>query len=111
MSVTTILMLAGGRSSEHDVSLVSARGAAAALDPEAFTVIPVLIAGDGTWTRDGAEVMLATSGGRPVLVSLHDGADTAPPVPMSSPVYQQAWRGRSVQGSAKWWVCRMWAPE
>ncbi len=77
MSVTTVLMLMGGRSSEHDVSLVSARGVTAALDPSAFEVISVLIGTDGTWTRDGAEVMLATSGGRPVLVSLDDGAAAA----------------------------------
>jgi D-alanine-D-alanine ligase len=84
MSVTTILMLMGGRSSEHDVSLVSARGVTAALDPAVYAVVPVLIAADGTWTRDGVEVMLATSGGHPVVVSLDDGAAT--PIDVVFPV-------------------------
>jgi D-alanine-D-alanine ligase len=73
MSMTTVLLLMGGRSSEHDVSLVSARGVMAALDPDEFAVVPVLIAADGTWTRDGDEVVLGTSGGRPVLVDLATG--------------------------------------
>lgn len=84
MSTTTVLLLMGGRSSEHEVSLVSARGVTAALDPAAFAVVSVLIGTDGTWTRDGREVMLAISDGRPVLVGLADGASE--PVDVVFPV-------------------------
>lgn len=84
MSTTTVLLLMGGRSSEHDVSLVSARGVRAALDPAGFHVVPVLIGTDGTWTREGHEVMLATSDGRPVLVGLEDGSSE--PVDVVFPV-------------------------
>lgn len=50
MSVKTrVGLLFGGVSVEHEVSLVSARGVAAALDPARFETIPIGIAGDGCW--------------------------------------------------------------
>lgn len=45
----TVAVLFGGRSGEHDVSLVSARGVMEALDPARFTPIPFPIAPDGRW--------------------------------------------------------------
>jgi D-alanine-D-alanine ligase len=80
----TVLLLMGGRSSEHEVSLVSARGVMAALDPEAFSVVPVTIATDGTWTCDGAPVTLTLADGRPVLAGLDDARRT--PVDVVFPV-------------------------
>lgn len=44
-----VAVLFGGRSGEHDVSLVSARGVMAALDPERFLAIPFPIGADGHW--------------------------------------------------------------
>ncbi|MCW5966346.1 MAG: D-alanine--D-alanine ligase [Bryobacterales bacterium] len=44
-----VAVLFGGRSGEHDVSLVSARGVMAALDPDRFIVIPFPIGADGHW--------------------------------------------------------------
>ncbi len=56
-------MLAGGRSSEHEVSLNSAaavrEGAAAA----GHEVLPVAIARDGGWSHEGEAVPLAPGGG------------------------------------------------
>ncbi len=45
----TVAVLFGGRSGEHDVSLVSARGVMEALDPARFTPIPFPIGPDGRW--------------------------------------------------------------
>lgn len=43
----------GGRSGEHEVSLVSARSVMAALDRERYEVVPIGIARDGRWLVDG----------------------------------------------------------
>lgn len=51
-------MLAGGRSSEHDVSLASADAVRDGLAAAAHEVVDVRIARDGTWTSDGAQVSL-----------------------------------------------------
>jgi D-alanine-D-alanine ligase len=42
-------VLAGGRSSEHEISLASARSVAAALDPERYEAVPIEIGRDGRW--------------------------------------------------------------
>jgi D-alanine-D-alanine ligase len=44
-----VAVLAGGRSSEHDISLASARSVAAALDPERYDVTEIGIGRDGRW--------------------------------------------------------------
>jgi D-alanine-D-alanine ligase len=44
-----VAVLAGGRSSEHDISLASARAVLAALDPERYDVVNVAIGRDGRW--------------------------------------------------------------
>jgi D-alanine-D-alanine ligase len=44
-----VAVLAGGRSSEHDISLASARSVAAALDPERYDVAEIGIGRDGRW--------------------------------------------------------------
>jgi D-alanine-D-alanine ligase len=44
-----VALLAGGRSSEHEISLASARSVLAALDPERYDVVSVAIGRDGRW--------------------------------------------------------------
>jgi len=44
-----IAVLAGGRSSEHEISLASARSVLEALDPEQYDVVTVAIGRDGRW--------------------------------------------------------------
>jgi len=46
---TRVGLLFGGASVEHEVSVVSARGVAAALDPERFETVPLGICGNGRW--------------------------------------------------------------
>jgi D-alanine-D-alanine ligase len=44
-----VAILAGGRSSEHEISLASARSVAGALDPERYEIAEVAIGRDGQW--------------------------------------------------------------
>ena len=44
-----IAVLTGGRSSEHEIALASARSVKEALDPAVYDVVTVEIARDGTW--------------------------------------------------------------
>ena len=46
-------LLAGGRSSEHEISLASARSVLAALDPARYDVVSVTIGRDGRWALEG----------------------------------------------------------
>jgi D-alanine-D-alanine ligase len=49
-----VAVLMGGRSSEHAVSLASARSVLEALDPARYEAVPLEIARDGRWQlRDG----------------------------------------------------------
>ena len=60
-----IAVLMGGESLEHDISLKSGSGVAAALDREAYTVTPVVISRAGRWSFDGGpEVGFAEAGAR-----------------------------------------------
>src|SRR5438874_2955958 len=44
-----VALIAGGRSSEHEISLASARSVLAALDPARYDVVSVAIGRDGRW--------------------------------------------------------------
>ena len=68
-----VALLAGGRSSEHDVSLSSAAGVAEGLREAGHEVVEVLLERDGGWRLDGEPVSLEP--GRGLL-----GADVVFPV-------------------------------
>ena len=60
-----IAVVAGGRSSEHAISLASARSVIEALDPERYDVVTLLIDEPGGWqVVDGAAALLAGLRGR-----------------------------------------------
>jgi D-alanine-D-alanine ligase len=74
-----VAILAGGRSSEHEISLASARSVAAALDPARYDVLGVEIGRDGRWALQSREedVLVAatdTSPARTLPVPAEDGA-------------------------------------
>ncbi len=71
----TVALLAGGRSSEHDVSLSSGGAVRDGLLAAGHDVVWVQIERDGAWRRDGAGEPLALIPGRGLL-----GADVAFPV-------------------------------
>ena len=47
-----VAILAGGRSSEHEISLASARSVLEALDPERYEAVTVAIGRDGRWALE-----------------------------------------------------------
>jgi D-alanine-D-alanine ligase len=51
-----VAVLAGGRSSEHEISLASARSVVAALDPERYDVVQIAIDRDGRWALEPGHV-------------------------------------------------------
>ncbi len=60
-------ILFGGRSGEHEVSLLSAASILKAIDPKKYEVVPVGITKEGRWvTSSGAEALLA-GGAAPAL--------------------------------------------
>jgi D-alanine-D-alanine ligase len=59
----------GGRSGEHEVSLVTASSVAAALDPEKYEVVPIGITREGRWISAGNAL---------ALLKDRAGLDTAP---------------------------------
>jgi D-alanine-D-alanine ligase len=58
-----VAVLAGGRSSEHDVSLDSAASVREGLTAAGHDVLMVDLARDGTWSSDGDELALRAAGG------------------------------------------------
>ncbi|MGC8837799.1 MAG: D-alanine--D-alanine ligase family protein [Anaerolineae bacterium] len=46
-------VLFGGRSGEHEVSILSARGVMGAMDQEKYEVVPIAITREGTWLAGG----------------------------------------------------------
>ncbi len=55
-----VALLAGGRSSEHDISLASARSVLEALDPDRYDVTEIGIGRDGRWELGTGETAAAT---------------------------------------------------
>ncbi|MBF0500566.1 MAG: D-alanine--D-alanine ligase [Candidatus Riflebacteria bacterium] len=74
----------GGRSGEHEVSLVSAQSIIKALDPAKFNVVPIGITKQGSWLV-GAEPqgMLTAGGGAPQLT-----ADSGRPAVIGDPTHK-----------------------
>ena len=81
-SLTRVGLLYGGRSSEHDISVLSARNVYAALAPERYDIVPVYIDPEGRWWRDPSPALLleGASGDAPrdpVVVTPHTGSGLA----------------------------------
>ena len=68
-----VAVIKGGRSSEHDISLLSGEAVAAALAEAGFGVEVIEIGLDGRWLKDGEEMRLDPGAGLP-------GIDVAFPV-------------------------------
>ncbi|WP_207453298.1 D-alanine--D-alanine ligase family protein [Herbiconiux sp. SYSU D00978] len=64
----SVVVVGGGTSDEHDVSLASAAGIASALDPARFTVTRLTIERDGSWS-DAAGTPLTTADAVAVLLA------------------------------------------
>lgn len=67
---TTVVLLFGGRSSEHSISCATAGGVLSAIDPSKYTVIPVGITRDGAFTLqpDDADLFALNPDAMPAVV-------------------------------------------
>jgi len=81
-----VAVIAGGRSSEHAISLASARSVLEALDPERYDVTTVAIERSGRWTLGAGEPPRAVEEPSDSL-SLGSVAETLPVVADSSPAH------------------------
>jgi D-alanine-D-alanine ligase len=91
-----VALLFGGRSAEHDVSLLSAANVFRALDPERYEVVPVAVARGGAWMlcplpdgdfptqvpAEGPLLTLLPGGGGRLVVASQEGAAVEPPAPV-----------------------------
>jgi D-alanine-D-alanine ligase len=71
-----VAVLAGGRSSEHAISIASARSVLAALDPDRYEIIELEIGKDGRWALPSAE------GSRPEISPTAEDAATVETLPV-----------------------------
>src|SRR5215470_3697514 len=91
-----VALLFGGRSAEHDVSLMSAANVFRALDPGRYEVVPIAVARSGVWMlcplvkgrfptevpSDGPLLTLLPGGGGRLVVAFNDGSAVEPPAPV-----------------------------
>lgn len=84
----------GGRSGEHDVSLMSSRSVLAVLDPQKYEVFQIGITRQGAWVT-GADVWTALNGGNV------QGLDTALLLPQPGSPVLYAQRGMHLQPVAE----------
>ncbi len=56
-------LLFGGRSVEHEVSIVSARGVASAMSATALECVPIAVTGDGRWLGSAESASILASSG------------------------------------------------
>jgi len=75
-----IAVVAGGRSSEHAISLASARSVIEALDPERYDVVTLLIDETGGWQVVGgaAALLAASEGASPAQLATGGGTSLVP---------------------------------
>src|ERR1700753_627743 len=72
-------ILFGGRSGEHEVSLLSAASVLKAIDPKKYEVVPIGITKEGRWvTASDAERLLAGEASAPRPLRAGDPEATAP---------------------------------
>jgi len=78
-----VALIAGGRSSEHEISLASARSVLEALDPERYDVTTLAIDRSGRWALDPGDRQGSLEGGR--VVSTQRPVESLPVLADSKP--------------------------
>ena len=53
MAYTTVALIFGGRSTEHEISIISAKSIAANISNEQYRILPVYITHEGQWLLEG----------------------------------------------------------
>ena len=93
-----VAVLSGGRSSEHDISLMSGEAVAEGLRQAGYDVVPVLIGKDGGWSCDGEPVTIVPGRG---LSGSGESAGLLAGVEVVFPALSRSFRGgRGHPGSA-----------
>jgi D-alanine-D-alanine ligase len=85
-----VAILTGGRSSEHDIAIASAKSVIESLDPERYEAVPIEIGRDGRWALEPGSRSELTNGraaiGSGAQPPSHDAAETLPvPVHETTP--------------------------
>jgi D-alanine-D-alanine ligase len=110
-----IAVLFGGRSAEHDVSVLSATNVMRALDPAKYDVIPIFVTRDGTWLlstfengnlakpKSGTQLALVPGGqGRMLAIPFNAAVHDLPKIDILFPVlHGMHGEDGSVQGLAE----------
>ena len=94
-----IAVLFGGRSAEHDVSILSATNVMGALDPANYDAVPIYVSRAGEWLlssfedgklarpETGTQLLLVPGGnGRVLALSPEGSAADLPPIDILFPV-------------------------
>ena len=83
MSKLRVGVIFGGRSSEHEVSLMSAKSIISALNPQKYDIIPIGITKDGRWVLNGEACQLLGTADLPQLsfTSFPDDGGNFPLIP------------------------------
>jgi D-alanine-D-alanine ligase len=89
-----VLVLFGGQSGEHDVSLRSAQTVMRALDPEKYEIVPVGITREGRWLS-GGDPMTALTAESPLFAL---PTSVLPDAPMVAPLESPAGLSDAVTG-------------
>ncbi|MCL5411632.1 MAG: D-alanine--D-alanine ligase [Patescibacteria group bacterium] len=76
MEKLKIALIFGGRSGEHEVSIMSASSLEKAIDREKYTVLPIYIQKSGKWMKGETIEELLAGKGLPVLISPNQKEDT-----------------------------------
>jgi D-alanine-D-alanine ligase len=94
-----VLVLFGGRSAEHEISLLSARFVLEALDPERFEPLLVGIDKQGLWQLESRESLLAAGeGARAIALSSGSPQVSLPPRPATDGALALSVEARSALG-------------
>jgi D-alanine-D-alanine ligase len=72
-----IVVLFGGRSAEHEISVISARSVIDALDPERFDAIPIGVTKQGRWQLMTAGPPALTAGAGSALPRITESSGSA----------------------------------
>ena len=102
MAKLRVGVLFGGRSSEHEVSLVSAAAVLRSLDPQKYDVVPIGITKDGRWmlpppvsgALTHASLRKALGEATPVLLPAEPGPTSLVPLNSSPPPASPRQRSR-----------------
>ncbi|MBB3399151.1 D-alanine--D-alanine ligase family protein [Rhizobium sp. BK060] len=86
-----VAVLFGGRSPEHDVSILSATNVVNALDPDRYDVLPVFVTKEGQWLLTARQTELATAAvasDAPELALLPGGRGRLLAIPQNAAPYE-----------------------